>query len=259
MTVSSARADIACTIIARADTGDVLVEEGDCGTRATPASTFKLPLAVIGFETRTLISPTEPAVAFDPDTHVAWIDSWKAETTPERWLRESVVWYSWEVTRPLGIDRMTDYLQRFSYGNADMSGTPGADNGITHAWLSSSLQISPREQIAFLSALLMRRLPVRVFAQSLAMEATASFPFGDGQVAKGKTGNGFALGADGEMDRDRQIGWFVGWTGPQDAPIVFARLIRDEVKRDGYASFEARDSMLADLPGYLGARPSAGE
>jgi beta-lactamase class D len=258
--VAQSDTQAACTLVARSDTGEILVEEGDCDRRATPASTFKLPLAVIGFDTRVLTSPETPAVDFDPDKHVAWIDSWKATTTPRRWLRESVVWYSWEVTRPLGLEGMETYLERFNYGNQDMSGTVGEDNGITHAWLSSSLAISPREQIAFLSKLMMRSLPVKVASQELAIETTASYEFGDGQIAKGKTGNGFARGTDGAVMRDRQIGWFIGWTNdwpkgenvPEDTPLVFARLILDEGPTEGYASVRARNSLLADLPRYLG-------
>jgi len=258
---SAAAADPACTLIVRSDTGEVLVDEGDCDTRATPASTFKLPLAVIGFDTRTLTAPDTPAIDFDPDRHVAWLDAWKTETTPRTWLRDSVVWYSWEVTRPLGLEGLASYLERFDYGNQDISGTAGEDNGLTHSWLSSSLAISPREQAAFVSKLMMRSLPVKVSSQALAVETTASYDFGDGKTAKGKTGNGFARNANGEVDRDRQVGWFVGWTNdwpkgagvPDDTPLVFVRLILDDGPRDGYASQHARDTLLADLPGYLEA------
>ena len=256
---SAAAANPACTLIVRSDTGDILVEEGDCDRRATPASTFKLPLAVIGFDTRTLTSPDTPAISFDPDRHVAWLEAWKAETTPRTWLRDSVVWYSWEVTRPLGLEGLAGYLEKFGYGNQDLSGTPDEDNGLTHSWLSSSLAISPREQAAFVSKLMMRSLPVKVSSQALAVETTTSYDFGDGRMARGKTGNGFALDANGELDRDRQIGWFVGWTHdwprgadvPDDTPLVFVRLILDDGPREGYASQHARDTLLADLPGYF--------
>lgn len=257
----TAAADPTCTLIVRSDTGEVLVEEGDCDTRATPASTFKLPLAVIGFDTRKLTSPEAPAIDFDPDRHTAWLDAWKATTTPHTWLRDSVVWYSWEITRPLGLEGLAGYLEKFDYGNQDISGTAGENNGLTHSWLSSSLAISPREQAAFVSKLMMRSLPVKVSSQALAVETTASYDFGDGQSAKGKTGNGFALDPNGERDRDRQVGWFVGWTNdwpkgadvPDDTPLVFVRLILDDGPRDGYASQYARDTLLADLPGYLEA------
>ncbi|WP_419410013.1 hypothetical protein [Primorskyibacter sp. 2E107] len=36
-----------CILIADADTADILLDEGDCRSRTTPASTFKVPVAVM--------------------------------------------------------------------------------------------------------------------------------------------------------------------------------------------------------------------
>ncbi|MBP7002051.1 hypothetical protein [Amaricoccus sp.] len=44
--VAPAQANTICTLVADAPTGTALLEEGDCGSRVTPASTFKVPLAV---------------------------------------------------------------------------------------------------------------------------------------------------------------------------------------------------------------------
>ncbi len=251
MTVSTAIAATGCTLVIRVNTGAVLFEEGDCDTRVTPASSFKLPLAVIGFDARILTSPDAPAVAYDPDKHVDWMENWKTTVTPSTWLRDSVVWYSWTITRPLGLEQIESYLARLNYGNQDMGGTVGMNNGLTHAWLSSTLAISPREQAAFLSKLVLRALPVKVSSQQLAIETTATYPFGDGQVAKGKTGTGASQDADGNRIADQQIGWFIGWTGTDTDPVVFVRLIRDTGPQETYAGNRARDGMLADLPSYL--------
>ena len=43
-----AEARIICTIVADAASDDIILEKGDCDTRVTPASTFKVPLAVKG-------------------------------------------------------------------------------------------------------------------------------------------------------------------------------------------------------------------
>mgnify|MGYP006168708105 CR=1 FL=1 len=59
-----------CTLIAEAQSGKILLEAGDCDTRVTPASTFKLPLAVMGFDSGFLESPDAPSLPFrqgDPD------------------------------------------------------------------------------------------------------------------------------------------------------------------------------------------------
>jgi beta-lactamase class D len=41
----------------------------------------------------------------------------------------------------------------FNYGNVDVSGNPGQGDGLTQAWLTSSLKISALEQVAFMTAL----------------------------------------------------------------------------------------------------------
>ncbi len=43
----------------------------------------------------------------------------------------------------------------------------GKNNGLTNAWLSSSLEISPEEQIAFLQKLAADQLPVSLKAQEM--------------------------------------------------------------------------------------------
>lgn len=252
---SPAQAETVCTLIMKADDASVLVEEGDCDMREAPASTFKLPLAVAGYDAQILKSPDSPAVDYDPAKHVGWLESWKTTVTPRTWLRDSVVWYSWTVTQPMGLERVETYLDRFDYGNKDMSGSPGKDDGLTHAWLGTSLKISPREQALFLSRLVMRALPVKVFSQELAIETTAAYEATGELGVKGKTGLTYALDAAGAVDRSRQIGWFVGWTETATTPVVFVRLIKDQEATPGYASTRARDTLLADLPGYLQQLP----
>lgn len=58
-------------------------------------------------------------------------------------------------------------------GNQDTSGDKGKNNGLTHSWLSSSLEISPEEQIDFLQKLLDNKLPVSLKSH----EMTKKHPF----------------------------------------------------------------------------------
>jgi beta-lactamase class D len=56
------------------------VEQGDCRSRATPASTFKIALAIIGFEVGYLKGEHDPVIPFK-DGYVAWGgDDWKQPT-----------------------------------------------------------------------------------------------------------------------------------------------------------------------------------
>ena len=59
-----------CTIVADAATGKVVLHEGQCAERVTPASTFKLALAVMGYDHGFLKdehAPIEHMKAGDPD------------------------------------------------------------------------------------------------------------------------------------------------------------------------------------------------
>lgn len=61
-------------------------------------------------------------------------------------MKESCVWYSQVLTKELGMKKFQDYVTKFSYGNMDLSGDKGQKNGLTHAWVASSLRISAEEQ-----------------------------------------------------------------------------------------------------------------
>ncbi|KZD12307.1 class D beta-lactamase [Oceanibaculum pacificum] len=243
-----------CTVIADGETGDILFRAGpSCDKPVSPCSTFKVPLAVIGYDAGLLTSAKEPAIPYDPALNVS-MEAWRQTTSPERWMRYSVVWYSQALTAELGMKRFQAYIDAFDYGNRDLSGDAGKDNGLTHAWLSSSLKISPVQQLDFLGRMLRHELPASARAQRLAAEIQPAFPLPgapDGWAAYGKTGTGYREKADGTLDRSRQIGWFVGWAEKGERRLIFTRLLEDEGPRDGPASFAARDGLLADLATML--------
>ena len=156
-----ASADTTCTLIVDADTGATLVRAGDrCDQRLTPASTFKIPLSLMGFDSGILRDANRPAWPYK-EGYPAWIDLWRRTTTPQTWLRDSVVWYSQVLTGRLGADRLQRYVDSMHYGNGDVTGDPGRRNGLTAAWLSSSLRISATEQVEFLRRMIHRQLPFR--------------------------------------------------------------------------------------------------
>jgi beta-lactamase class D len=246
-----AQAKVLCTMIADAADGKVLVQQGDCLTRVTPASTFKLALAVMGFDSGFLTGPHAPVFAFragDPDWGGA---AWKQPTDPTRWLKYSVVWYSQHITRDLGAARLTQYASQFGYGNADFTGDPGKNNGLERAWIMSSLKIAPAEQIAFLTRFVNRKLPVaaHVYGDVEGIVEVTHLP-GEWD-AHGKTGTAFPRKADGTFDEARGYGWFVGWAVKGGHTLVFARLDQDEQIEKTSAGIRARDSLLNELPSLV--------
>jgi beta-lactamase class D len=240
-----------CTLVTAFDTGRVLKREGDCERRSSPASTFKVPLSVMGYDAGIFTGEDEPAWPYKPE-YKSWNEAWKKTTTPRSWLRDSVLWYSHVLTNELGQERFSRYVDAFSYGNRDVRGDKGKSNGLTRSWLSaSSLQISPVEQIDFLKKLLKRELPASRKAHDMTLAIMPAFPLPGGWTAYGKTGTGFQPTRNGGFDRSRQFGWFVGWAQKGERKILFARLIRDERKENSVASFRARDGILAELPALL--------
>ncbi|HEY9020513.1 MAG TPA: class D beta-lactamase [Paracoccaceae bacterium] len=242
-----AQASTLCTLLTDAQTGATLLEQGDCATRVTPASTFKIPLAVMAFDAGVLTSPDSPILSFrpgDPDWGGAL---WMRDTSPAHWMRHSVVWYSQRLTRAMGADSLTRYAQDFGYGNADLSGDPGFDNGLERAWIASSLTISPREQAAFLRALLRDALPVTraAMAQSRALLETHQSA---GWNLHGKTGTAYPRRADRSFDYARGWGWYVGWATQADQSVIFVRLTQASHRRTVSPGILTRDGFLQDWP-----------
>jgi beta-lactamase class D len=236
-----------CTLVVDATTGATIVRVGDrCDERLTPASTFKIALSLIGFDSGILRDANDPAWPYR-DEYKAWNNDWKQTTTPQTWLRDSVVWYSQVLTRRLGDATFRQYVDTLGYGNRDVSG------GLTTAWLSSSLRISAVEQVAFVRRMVQRQLPVSRSAidRTMAIMPVAS---SGGWRINGKTGTGFQQRADGTSDSDRQVGWFVGWAQREGRTLVFARVIEDERREDVRAGLRARDALVADWPALPIAR-----
>ncbi|MBM2293966.1 class D beta-lactamase [Sulfitobacter pseudonitzschiae] len=232
-----------CTLVADAHSGAVLFERGDCDSRVTPASTFKVPLALIGFQTGFLTDTQTPVLKprkGDPD----WGgDAWRQPTTPERWLKYSVVWYSQRITRALGAEVLRDLALAYGYGNADFSGDAGYDNGLERAWIASSLKVSPREQVTFLRGLVTDTLPAAPRAMALTRETVEARTVGAWWV-KGKTGTAFPRRADRSFDRAAGWGWFVGWAQQGERVLVFATLTQATKRQDGSPGNLTRDAFL---------------
>lgn len=236
-----------CTVVADAQSGKNLIEQGDCRTRVTPASTFKLPLAIMGYDSGFLADSEAPRLPFKKG-YAAWGGKeWTHATTPKRWMKYSVVWYSQEITRALGIKTLAGYTQKFGYGNSDWTGDAGKNNALERAWISSSLKISPAEQVAFLQKLVTRTLPVSAAAMQQT-DAIVERWSSAGWIVAGKTGSAFPRNKDGSFNRARGWGWFVGWAERDGQRYVFARLDQDTERHSKSGGLRARDAFLDAWP-----------
>ena len=245
-----AAAEVVCTLVADARSGDVLIEEGDCATRVTPASTFKIPLAVMAYDAGLLADAHAPVMRFragDPDWGGA---DWTRDTDPADWMRFSVLWYSQRLAQTIGEEALSRYARSFGYGTADFSGDPGVGNGLERAWIASSLRVSPREQAAFLRALVRDALPVRPEAMRKAREIVERRQIGDWTV-HGKTGTAYPRRADRSFDYARGWGWYVGWAQRAEKMVVFVRLTQARERSPGSPGTRTRDAFLGEWPDLI--------
>lgn len=211
----------------------IIQHEGECKKRYGPQSTFKIPLAIMGFDSGILVDENSPVMEHKPE-YKLWINMHKDSHTPKTWIRDSVVWYSQELTKKLGMPKFQNYLNKFDYGNMDASG------GLTECWLSSSLQISPVEQTEFLQRFLNKKLLVSDHAYQTTKKVTYIMEMTDGWKLYGKTGFG-------TLANGNNHGWFVGFIEKNNRRIVFATHLIDHKKESGYTSFRARNEALNKL------------
>ena len=235
-----------CTVVLDAASGKTLHREGACGERFNPFSTFKLPLALIGYDAGILEDEHTPAWDYRPEFNAVKRD--RKTVDPAIWERDSVLWFSREVTRHLGEQRFAGYVSKLQYGNADVSGDPGKKNGLTDSWLLSSLKISPDEQAEFVRRMLARELPVSDKAYAMTSAIIPRVEAADGWVVHGKTGTGWLRGQDGKGDRNRPLGWFVGWAEGKGRQVVFARMQVGMGKSDSPKGPMLRAQFLEELP-----------
>lgn len=235
-----------CTVILDAATGEPLHREGTCDKGFAPQSTFKFPLAIMGYDAGILKDATTPRW----DYKAEWKRPKREQKSvdPTIWEKDSIVWYSQEITRRLGKEKFADYARRFDYGNADVRGIKGRTDGLTESWLMSSLKISGDQQAQFVRRFVTGKLPVSKEAIAKTEAIIPQFPAADGWLVHGKTGSGRMQTKAGKPDGENRLGWFVGWAEKGERKVVFARLNVQDWKSDEPISFATRDSLIADLP-----------
>jgi beta-lactamase class D len=187
----------ACFILLEIGAGEIARDPATtCGVRMSPQSTFKIPHALAALDAG-VVSGVDEKIAYDG--RPVDLPAWRRDSTLATAMRDSVVWYFQDLARRLGPEREHEYLTRFDYGNKDSS------SGLTSFWLGGSLEISPDEELNFLTRLYEGRLPIgrkamdqvrgilRQPAGSV-VNATGVHPFGGtwapGTIVSAKTGSG---------------------------------------------------------------------
>lgn len=214
-----------------------------CQERLPACSTFKVPLAVMAFDSG-ILKDEKQVLKWDGEKR--FLEAWNKDQDASIWMRESVVWFSQRLTPKLGKKKLKDYLNKFKYGNEDVS------TGITTAWLNSpsdpsgSLAINAYEQIEFMKKLWRNELPTTKRSMEITRQITYLETSPNGFKLSGKTGSNFYDAA-----RKVQLGWFIAHISNGDKEYIavtnFSDLAPIETdKFGGYRAKELTKSMLKE-------------
>jgi beta-lactamase class D len=198
----------------------------------TPASTFKIPNALIFLETGVVTDQNTPVIKWD-GTKYDW-PGWNEDQTLRSAIKSSVVWFFQENARKVGKERMQKYVDLFDYGNKDIS------KGVDVFWLEDGMKISQMEQINFLRKFYSYSLPVKkrnidIVKEIIELEKTENYRL------SGKTGMAARVG--------QKIGWLIGYVETKGNVYFFATNIEQKDPTDlfGAARKEITVSILKAL------------
>lgn len=191
-----------CFLLYDLKTEKFVVEKGNtCKEEIVACSTFKVPLAVMAFDSGVL--KDEKQVLKWDGTKYTMVEAWNGDHNAETWMKNSVVWFSQRLTPMMGQKRTQEYLTKFEYGNKDLSA------GLTDAWIEKptapkTLAISPYGQIAFMKKLWQGTLPASQRAMLLTKKIMFLETSPKGFDLSGKTGSNFY-----DDERKLHLGWFI--------------------------------------------------
>lgn len=241
---------------AKLESDKILYSEGNCEERVSPGSTFKIALALMGFEEGILNTSSSPVWSFKEDYRAnlpVILPQWEKAHDPSTWIKNSCIWYSQVLTQKMGLDSFRKYVRLFNYGNLDITGDKNKQNGLTYSWLSSSLKISPLEQVVFISKILKGNIEVSENSIKNTKDILYVLDLSDHWQLFGKTGSGFQLNPDGTRNKDRLLGWFVGWihNNKDSSNFPFAYLITDYQSERALAGLKAKEEALVKIKKFI--------
>ena len=156
-----------------------------------PASTAKIPHTLIALEEGYVKGPE---TLFEWDGKKRFLDVWNQNHSLQSAYKHSVIWVYQRITRDLGHEVMSLWIDRLQYGNQYI----GGPEDISTYWLDGPLKTSSRATDRFLRALALENLPLsaKTFESAKTIMTEAS-------------GNGWTLYA--KTGFSNSIGWYVGW------------------------------------------------
>ena len=202
-----------------------------CDSGYIPASTFKIPNALIALEER-VISDTNQLIKWDG--HHWPVKNWNQDQTLRTAMKYSCVWAFSKIAEKINIRTYYKYIDAFNYGNKNLKGEPN------RFWLAGQLRISANEQVEFLNKFYNYNLAVSKQNIDI-VKAIITLEKSDSYKISGKTGGGMLNDSD-------YIMWFVGYIEKNKKPYFFAlNFITRDFERTSPARFEITKDILNHL------------
>jgi beta-lactamase class D len=213
----------------------VTVVNGERHTKGfLPASTFKIPNALIALETGVIKDANHPVFKWDGTKRE--FEAWNKDHTPASAFKASAVWVFQEIARQITDTRMRVYVSQFGYGNRNIGGNEDS------FWLDGRLRISALQEVEFLERFYIGKLP----ANPKSVEIVKEMMFLE------KIGNATLRGKTGWIPSgENKIGWFVGWVERGDEAYIFALNLDPNEEKHVSARTTIAKALLTQL-GALG-------
>jgi beta-lactamase class D len=225
MVATAAPAAQECAIVQALDGSPPFVSDAtECAVKTAPASTFKVPHALIALETGVVTDPLAP-VPWDGTKYPN--AAWEKPHSLNSAMKWSALWFYQRTARLIGRERMLAWLKRLGYGTDSYEGEQ------TMFWLNGDLAVSPVDQLDFMARLVRYQLPVErrhvdvvkaafTMPASAITNATGTHPFElkwpAPLVVRAKTGNATVAG--------ERVSWVVGHVESRGRGWVFAARVR---------------------------------
>lgn len=169
-----------CFIVAGLGEGPTVSDQEECSRKTAPASTFKIPHALIALQTGVIT----PSTTFVWDGTQYAFETWRRGHTVDSAIKWSVFPFFQRTARLIGRQRMVDGLSSLGYADDTFQGDVAA------FWINGELVVSPLEQFAFLQRFFAGKLHIDAGHVSTVRRA---LQMPQGQITNAADTHAFAL------------------------------------------------------------------
>lgn len=206
-----------------------LYNEKESRKRYTPDSTYKLYLALIGFD-RNVMSLNNTEQKWDGKENA--FKEWNQNQNLNSAMRYSVNWYFENINNSIKNKELKSYISELQYGNENISGSK-------NYWNESSLKISAIEQVNLLMKLDNQQLKfdekyINAVKDSITLNKSNQYRY------SGKTGTGIINGKETN-------GWFIGTIEKNGKSYYFATHLDSKDNASGKKAKNISEKILEEL------------